>query len=249
MIVELCGVPAAGKTTTARQLVYGLREYGHKAELISSYRPTETNRSLGCVASSVRRLVRPVWETLAAAGHVISDEQHEHLVIELLRLFHLPGLFSSVRNGQYLLRLHLAWERAARSQHIVLFDQGFIQGLAALMVLSRTAKWAAIERAFKCIPKPDLLIRVHAPEELLKARLSKRRQRQSRFERLLELDLGSNLRFGPAVDVLCAIYDRQIAPVIPVHTGDSVSRDAALARIRRQAEGVRLVVCDDADAA
>lgn len=247
MIIELCGMPAAGKTTMARRLADGLRECGHEVELISSYRPMEADKSVGPVASSVRRLARPLRETLAAIGEVMSGERHDHFIGELLQLLPPPNMFSSMRMSQYLLRLLLSWERTSRSRHVALFDQGFIQGLASLMVMTKSVEPAAIEQAVLRIPKPDLLIRIHASEELLKARLCKRRQRQSRFERLLELDLASNLRFGPALDVLCAIFNRQVAPVIPVHTDDAVSYTAALARIRREAEDARLTISDDTD--
>jgi hypothetical protein len=247
MIVELCGMPAAGKTTMARRFADGLREYGHQVELISSYRPTEADKNLGPVASSMRRLTRPLRETLAAIGEVMSGEHHDHFIGELLQLLPPPNIFSAMRMRQYLLRLLLSWERTSRSRHIALFDQGFMQGVASLMVLTKSVEPTAIERAVSRIPKPDLLIRIHASEELLKARLHKRRQRQSRFERLLELDLTSNLRFGPALDVLCASFNRQVAPVIPVQTDNAVSYAAALARIRREAEDARLTISDDTD--
>ncbi len=247
MIIELCGMPAAGKTTMARRLADGLRECGHEVELISSYRPMEADKNVGPVASGVRRLARPLRETLAAIGEVMSGERHDHFIGELLRLLPPPNVFSSVRIKQYLLRLLMSWERASGSRHIALFDQGFIQGLASLMVMTKSVDPTAIEQAVSRIPKPDLLIRIHASEELLKARLHKRRQLQSRFERLLELDLRSNLRFGPALDVLCASFNRQVAPVIAIQTGDTVSYAAALARIRREAERGRLTIADNAE--
>lgn len=249
MIVELCGTPAAGKTTTARLLAAGLRMRDYEVQLVSSFRPTETASNLGPVATSLWRLSRPVRETLAAARAMTNGEQHDHLVTELLHLLPPRNVFRSMRISQYLLRLLLSWERASRAHHIVLFDQAFIQGLASLMVLAKTAERAATDQAFWRIPKPDLLIRVHAPEDLLRARLCKRGRKQSRFERLFELDLRSNLRFGPALDVLCGTFNRQIAPVIPVHTDDSASRTAALAKIWEKAEGARLTVSDDAGAA
>jgi thymidylate kinase len=249
MIVELCGTPAAGKTTTARQLAAVLRMRDYEVELISSFRPAETADNLGPVMASLWRLSRPVRETLAAARAMTNGEQHEHLVSELLHLLPPRNVFWSLRLSQYLLRLLLSWERAPRAHHIVLFDQAFIHGLASLMVLTKTTEPTAIEQAFGRIPKPDMLIRVHAPDDVLRARLSKRRRKQSRFERLLEPDLLTNLRFGPALDVLCGTFDREVGPVVPVHTNDSDSRAAALARIWRKAEGARLTVSDDADAA
>lgn len=249
MIVELCGTPAAGKTTTARQLAAGLRMRDNEVELISSFRPNEIADNVSSLTASLRRPSRAVRETLAAARAMTHGEHHNHLVTELLRLLPPRNVFWSVRMSQYLVRLLLSRERSSHVQHIVMFDQAFIQGLASLMVLTRTAERTAIEQAFRRIPKPDMLIRVHAPEDLLRARLSEREQNQGFFERLLEHDLLTNLRFGPVLDALCAIFSRQVAPVISVHTDDSDSRTAALTRIWRQVETARRTVNDDADLA
>ncbi len=246
MIVELCGTPGAGKTTTARQLAAGLRVRDCEVELISSFRPNEIADKVGALTASLRRPSRAVRETLAAARAMTNGERHNHLVTELLRLLPPKSVFWSLRMSQYLLRLLLSWERTSRAQHIVLLDQAFVQGLASLMVLTRTAERTAIEKAFKRIPKPDMLIRVQASEDLLRARLAERKRKQGRFEQLLELDLLTNLRFDPALDALCATFSQQVAPVIAVQTDNSDSRRVALAGIWRQAEGAQATVSDDA---
>jgi hypothetical protein len=227
MIVELCGAPAAGKSTQARLLAAALLQRGHKVSVISSFRPSEIDDDVGPVTAGVRRFSRPVRETLIA-GCTLMRERDDNVVAELLHVLPPRNLFWHVRMRQYLLRLLLSWKRAQRPGHIILFDQAFVQALASLVDVSTAAPATHIERAFHSIPKPDLLIRVHAPDELLRVRLERRQQRQSWLERLLEFDIDRNLRFVSTLDNLCAIFANHVAPVVSLRSGEPGSREAAL---------------------
>ncbi len=246
MIVELCGAPAAGKTTTARLLAAGLRERGHEVELILSHRPREAAADVGQVAAGMRRLTRPVMETLAVICP-FRAEGGDRLAAELVRLLPPRSLFWSVRLRQYLLRLLCSWQRAALARHIVMFDQAFVQALASLVILAKAEDCARMVRAFHRIPKSDLVVRIDAPAELLEARLRKRGERQPRFERLLELDLPTNLRFAPAIEKVCALFDEQVAEIVSIRSGDPVSRADALARIERTMADTRPMASDGGD--
>lgn len=231
MIVELCGPPAAGKTTFAGLLARDLRDRSHHVELALSYRPTEISATVGHVAIGMRRLIRPASEALAAARSGTQDGQ---LRAELMRLLPPRSLFWSVRLGQYILRLLRSWRRASGASHIVVFDQAFVQALGTLILLSRAAGTENIAQAFARIPKPDLLIHLLAPCEVLEARLRERQRRQSQFERLLELDVATNLCFGPALEHLCGMFNQQVGSVTCVHADDPISHRAVLDSIERR---------------
>jgi thymidylate kinase len=77
---------------------------------------------------------------------------------------------------------------------VVIIDQGFATALCSLALLTPSADRHRIARALDLIPKPDLVIRLDAPREVLEARLRKRLGRQGLLERLFEFDLETSLR-------------------------------------------------------
>lgn len=96
------------------------------------------------------------------------------------------NMFWSMRMGQYVVRLSHAWQQASRADHIVLFDQAFVQAVCSLISHGQALDEASIAQALDYVPKPDLLVRLNAPHETLKARLHDRIWRQGRIERLFE---------------------------------------------------------------
>jgi hypothetical protein len=57
--------------------------------------------------------------------------------------------------------------------------------------------------ALHLVPRPDVLIHLEAPRDLLRARLIERERQQTRLEHLLEFDLATNLR---SIDVIEEIH-------------------------------------------
>jgi adenylate kinase family enzyme len=213
MIIELFGPPGAGKTTFARALAARLRERGHVAELVLSYRPAERLRRLDpCAATPaprqtaavVRRLTRPVVEMLTLARHPFVNSHDVSTAVNLIRILPPKNLIWSIRLSQYISRLSHSWFQASGARHIVLFDQGYVQAVCSLAVVGRATSETVLAHALDFTPKSDLLIRLNAPEDVLMARLCERHRSQGAIERFLELDLNRNIE---AIRITERLYD------------------------------------------
>lgn len=211
MIIELFGPPGVGKTTFAHALTARLRESGHVVELMLSYRPAEyrplpapcrSGPAEHGVAAVPRRLSRPLLEMLAIARHPFALSQDIGAAAGLMKILPPRNMAAAIRLSQYILRLSHAWCRASAVGHIVLFDQAFVQFICSLVLLGRSDDVSLIARALDASPRPDLLIRLGAPPNILAARLKDRGRRQSAIERLFELDLDTNLKSICIIDQL-----------------------------------------------
>jgi thymidylate kinase len=144
------------------------------------------------------------------------------------------NLIWSIRLSQYILRLSHAWQRASQANHIVLFDQAFVQVVCSLALLGRAPDEALIAQALDCAPKSDLLIRLDAPYETLETRLRERGRRQSTIERLFELDLNTNLESMRIVDQLDDLLRKRGRSVIRAASLDHGSLRESVERIGKQ---------------
>ena len=235
MIIELFGPPGVGKTTFAAALTQAVREHGCAMEPVVSYRPAEQAARPGGrqAVAAVRRVIRPVMETLAATRRPAHGAHDLGTPAGLIGLLPPRNLMWSIRLHQYLLRLFRSWEAASAAPHPVLFDQAFVQAVASLALLCRAPDWALVERALDAVPRPDVLILLTAPRDVLEARLTERQRRQGGMERLLELDLATNLRTAGIVERLHGLLRERGRTVIRVDSTepdtlrDGVVRTAA----------------------
>ncbi|MDR3531280.1 MAG: AAA family ATPase [Rhodopila sp.] len=239
MIIELFGAPGAGKTTFATALAAWLRESGHTVELVLSYRPAESALSQGgagqpsfgqSLADGLRRMGRPVTEMVSSVSLLRGPSEATEIIVTLLRLLPPRNLLWSIRLRQYMLRLFEAWNRASSANHIMLFDQGFIQAVCSFVLLSRASDQALIRHALEVVPKPDRSILLVAPPDILRARLEERYRLQGRFEQMLELTIDENLRSIAIIDELFGLLRREGHYVSYVNSSDPQSTALAAER-------------------
>jgi thymidylate kinase len=231
MIIELFGPPGVGKTTLAFALVDRLRKRGHDVRPIFSYRPSEDplvplkDPTRPTATAAARRLLRPAFaiEALGSVCSAFAGARETGIPANLMRLLPPKNIIWSIRLHQYMSRLARSWADAAVSRQMALFDQGFVQAVCSLALLSRTADQELIALALKSTPRADLLIKLQAPREILEARLAERQRRQGRLEQLFELDLKTTLDSIPIIDRLYELMRREGQSVMCV---DSVDRQA-----------------------
>jgi RecA/RadA recombinase len=242
MIIELFGPPGAGKTTFARALTARLRERGHLAELRLSYRPSERQPvfdARGTAAGRYRnvvihRLSRPLVEMMTIARHPLANSRDVRTAVNLVKLLPPMGFLASVKNGQYISRLSHSWYEKSRAAHVVLFDQGFVQAVCSLALLAEVANDAAIASALDYAPISDLLVRLEAPLELLRARLHNRRSLQSTIEQLFEPDLKTSLASIAMIDRLHEMLLQRGRSVLSVSSLDQRSLGESVSMIEKE---------------
>jgi thymidylate kinase len=239
MIVELFGPPGVGKTTLAGALADRLRERGHGVKLVLSYRPAEyalASRAEGLARlhiPALRRLVRPLVESFAAAGHS-AESREARAAAEMIRLLAPRNIVRSLKLRQYVLRLSRTWGGAALCGDIVLFDQGFIQAVCTFALVARAADPERIALALDAVPEPDLVVRLDAPLSILETRLAERRHRQSKIEQLLDLDAATNLGSVWIFDQMHELLRARGRPVICVDSTDQRSLGKGLEKVERK---------------
>ena len=167
-------------------------------------------------------------EVLAMAGHLMGHSSEAEAAAKLMRLLPARDLQWAVRLRQYLWRLFRVWDTAALSPDAVVFDQAFVQAVCSLALLARAPDGARIGRALDAIPKADLLIQLDAPRDILAARLARREQRQGRVERLLELDLQTNLAFVEVIGDMQARLRARGRPALRLECADQRTLQAGV---------------------
>jgi hypothetical protein len=181
----------------------------------------------------VDRLRRPFVETLSIARHPLANSRDVMTAIHLVRLLPPTNMLASFKEGQYLLRLSHSWYESGLAR-VSLFDQAFVQAVCSLALLAGRADDTLIAGALEYAPKSDLLIRMVAPLELLRARLHDRRSRQSTIEQLFESDLQMSLASISMIDRLHRLLLQRGRSVLNASSIDQHSLDESVNLIERE---------------
>jgi hypothetical protein len=193
-----------------------LRDNGHSVRLISSYRPAERAPDIPAArgTGAVRRLVRAAGEMAALLRDGSIHPEDAHMTNGLLRLLPPRQAVWKLRMHQYIARLSSNWRSASSEGGITLIDQGFLQAVYSLAVLTGHDRQTRLGDAIGLVPMPDLLVRLHVSDDVLAVRLADRRLRQGRLERLLEIRPAANLASVPIFNIIDTLVASRGVPVL-----------------------------------
>jgi thymidylate kinase len=229
MIVELFGPPAVGKSTLANALSVALRKDGCAVQLIASSRPAEQGRlSRGrTFAAPLRRFAKLAHAVplLLAASRTDSTGKR------LMDIMPPRGMVRSVRLRRYLAALQQSWVKMSADDSIAIVDQGYLTAICSLALQARSADADQVASSLALVPKPDLLIRLTVPNDILRARLVDRLRRLGRVERLFELDIDTSLRQAEIVQIVTRLLPTLDCLTVDVECGDQCELDSAVAKI------------------
>lgn len=244
MIVELFGAPGAGKTTFALALGQRLRSDGYDVRVRLSARPGEETKASHCCVTGppgrwfdpARRLARPVREMIAAISGP-EDVRRRERIDALVSMVPPIGLIRSLRERQYLIRLSAAWGGAQSFESVTIFDQGFVQWIALILLFLPEMTKDGLAAALEAAPPSDLAIRVDAPVAEIDRRLGQRSRALGKIGGLFESNLGDSLDQTRAAKRLFEGLDRAARRALALESADlgtlETSIELARAEIRR----------------
>lgn len=204
MIIELCGMPGAGKSSIAQALVTELDSLGCAASLpleeVSPRRPR---------GRRLRRKLRRA--TVEVAGHPLASAR---TVRVLMRSQQPTRREAAIRSLNWLV-LRAAMRRANASVGFHVIDQGLVQELCSLGFCGDAESAIDIADPGVELLAPDLILVVEVELELADQRLAARPGRESRVEgdgvdRRREL-----ARQGESVEELLASWMQRFGDRVP----------------------------------
>ena len=163
VIIEFLGVSSSGKSTLAQALAARCDQQGYRTRLLTMQRPTALGRVLG------------VLHKFANMCRIVFGHRDEFAIARyLMGLFPQENLLNHVRVMLYILYLFSLRSKVSGCQ-IAIFDQGFAQAIYSLALFSQRRGADEFADAFGSIPKPDLVVSLGLPPEVVAQRLGERR--------------------------------------------------------------------------
>lgn len=226
MIIELFGAAASGKTTLARALTNALRNDGCDVGQVMSSRPAEgegIGHTMLTRSLSRAKKVAGVFPVLVNRNAPVADR--------LMDLLPPSGLLRTVRLRRYLAGLEQSWKQAENSDCITIFDQGYVSALCSLAMYARLANARILAKGLKILPRPDLLVVLSAPVDVLGARLRNRNNHQGVLERMFEMDQHLCKKQAALVLEITALLPRQSWAIVETTCLDAETLSFAVKRI------------------
>ncbi len=173
VVVELCGLPGTGKTTLAGLVNAELTERGRRCEIADVAMSAATSRSQRLVhkatAVTARAARHPVL-TASSARWIAASRQEEAR--------------DAVAGLAQWLAVQQAVSLARRDQGIHLFEEGVVQTLWTIGLRARRDVVRRLVDSHPIEARPDLLVVVDAPVDVVRERLAGRSSRHSRTQQL-----------------------------------------------------------------
>ena len=181
MIIELTGIPGAGKTTMARELV---ARHGYVyVECNTLFMPGDAQQR-----GLLRWIVRPIAEMrglLSAVGGLVTSSTYRTLLREMFHLLKTNrcGFFNKaniVRNTLHKIAAHRTLDRRRATIHIV--DEGFTHLPQSLLVDGAPPDIVALKRSIarlvSALPMPSILVILDIDRQTATTRVAARGHRR-----------------------------------------------------------------------
>ena len=218
MIIEMLGLPGAGKSTLSRLIAQRLAFAG--IVVVEETYPRDHQRG---------RLRRAVEKLFRALLFCVREPNRAMSAVVLIGSSRQATIFDWVGSLVNFLYLGEIYRRSTDRSDVVLLDQGVAQAAWSVGFAARNQGWVGSDDMNRLLTvRPDLVVVVHASSELILARLSQRATGASRLERKAAGRADALKRGQEQMDaILELLRARQIELVDLDNGGDTPSAIAA----------------------
>ena len=229
LVVELCGLPGAGKTTIAHAVAALLRRDGVDATVVDHR-----------VSAATPRPLRVLRKAVAAARDLAADPLQESRAAKVLGANQSRARDKVAVPVQWWVTKRLVVQ-SRTGGGVAVLEEGLVQGLWTAGLDSQGPSSAELVR-FACTGAlPDLVVHVDIPPLLAVERLTSRRSQHSRVQRLSPPEQVGVLQRGD--DLLRALLQewkgRELSDVVVVRGDADHQSIARLADVLRRGASVQ----------